>query len=260
MRRQQERDQEGLRTASDGFRSVRQEELRWSQLSPIVDQLLEGLSKRDRLAILLRYYEGRPFGEIGRAIEVSEDGARMRVQRALEQLRANLEKRGIRSSSVALSSVIADNAIAAAPAGLAANVATSSAVALTMKTAPALFALMGTMKTVSAVVVFAIIGVVGALEWREQARLTDGYRELGLEREKLSAQERHGSEDTSARTSPPSADGTAAYLPNAALPPNEGKAHSQKEDALRKRFGPFFKQRGLSTGQIDRFIGLMLRP
>jgi hypothetical protein len=80
------------------------------------------LGEKDREAVLLRFFEGRAFGEIGAALRVSEDAARVRVNRALEKLRELLEKRGVASTAAALGGLLAGNAAVAAPVGMAASV------------------------------------------------------------------------------------------------------------------------------------------
>lgn len=93
-------------------------EVDWQQLRPVLDDSLRELSEAEREAIVLRYFEDQPFATIGRTFQVSEDAARMRVDRALEKLRALLERRGLSSTAAALVGVIAQQAVAA-PAGLA---------------------------------------------------------------------------------------------------------------------------------------------
>jgi len=97
-------------------------EMDWRQLRPELDAVIDQLDERDRDAVLLRFFEGRPFAEIGAALRISEDGARMRVDRALEKLRALLAKRGVTSTAAALAAALANQAVVAAPAGLAATV------------------------------------------------------------------------------------------------------------------------------------------
>ena len=97
-------------------------EMDWRQLRPELDAVIDQLDERDRDAVLLRFFEGRPFAEIGAALRISEDGARMRVDRALEKLRALLAKRGVTSTAAALAIALANQAVVAAPAGLAATV------------------------------------------------------------------------------------------------------------------------------------------
>ena len=98
----------------------------WRQLRPELDAVIDQLDDRDRDAVLLRFFEGRPFAEIGAALRISEDGARMRVDRALEKLRALLAKRGVTSTAAALALALANQAVVAAPAGLAAAVTSTA--------------------------------------------------------------------------------------------------------------------------------------
>ena len=92
----------------------------------MLDDALDALNDRDREAVLLRCLEGRAFAEIGATLRLTEDAARMRVDRALDKLRALLERRGVTSTSGALAAVLANQAAATAPAGLAASIAGSA--------------------------------------------------------------------------------------------------------------------------------------
>lgn len=100
----------------------------WSQLAPVLDQEIDRLPEHDRAAVLLRFVEHHAFAEIGRQLGVSEDAARMRVERALEKLRTGLRRRGMQSSIAALGATLTSHAVSAAPAGLSAA-ATTGAVA-----------------------------------------------------------------------------------------------------------------------------------
>ncbi len=95
----------------------------WQKLAPVLDQAIGELGERDRDAVVLRFFEGRPFAEIGATLRLTEDAARMRVERALEKLRAGLDRRGINSTAAALGVALANQAAATAPAGVAASVA-----------------------------------------------------------------------------------------------------------------------------------------
>jgi RNA polymerase sigma factor (sigma-70 family) len=99
----------------------------WEKVRPVLDQVMVELSEPDREAILMRYFEKRPLGEIGQRLGLSEDAARKRVERGLEKLRAVLARRGL-TTSASLAIAISANAVHAAPAGLAA-VVTAGAVA-----------------------------------------------------------------------------------------------------------------------------------
>jgi RNA polymerase sigma factor (sigma-70 family) len=100
-------------------------DLNWEKLRPVLDEVMHELKETDRAVILMRYFENRPFADIGQRLGLSEDAVRKRVDRSLEKLRAFLAKRGI-SISVALGTVLSANAVQIAPAGLAATLASAS--------------------------------------------------------------------------------------------------------------------------------------
>jgi RNA polymerase sigma factor (sigma-70 family) len=102
-------------------------EIDWSRARTVYEAMDE-LNERERQAVLLRFFEARPFAQVGLVLGVSEDAARMRVERALEKLRGLLARRGVTSTSAAVTALLAQEAVCAVPAGLAATV-TSSAVA-----------------------------------------------------------------------------------------------------------------------------------
>ena len=94
----------------------------WERLHPVLDAVLGELKERERAAILLRFFEKKPLAEVGAKLALSETAARSCVDRALEKMRALLARRGVTSTSAALGVVLANQAAAAAPAGLAASV------------------------------------------------------------------------------------------------------------------------------------------
>lgn len=96
----------------------------WSAVHPLLDTAMRELSAADREAVLLRHFEGRSFSDIGRLWGLSENAAHMRVERAIEKLRARLVRCGITSTATALGAVLSANAIGSAPAGLASAAAT----------------------------------------------------------------------------------------------------------------------------------------
>ncbi len=97
----------------------------WDKLSPVLDDVMHELRESDREAVLLRYFENRPFAEVGARLGLNENAARMRVERALEKLRAIFAKRGI-ATATTLASVISANAVQLAPANVAAALTTTS--------------------------------------------------------------------------------------------------------------------------------------
>jgi xanthine/uracil/vitamin C permease (AzgA family) len=92
----------------------------------MLDSAIDELSDVDRSAVVLRFLERRPFVEIGTMLRLSEDAARMRTDRALDNLRAALARRGITSTTAALGALVSSQPLISAPAGLAATLATHS--------------------------------------------------------------------------------------------------------------------------------------
>lgn len=117
--------------------SVSDPQLSWSHIVGTLDEAMHELSEADRVALVLRHFENRPFGEIGRQLGLSPNTARMRVDRALDKLRQRLARRGITSTSAALASVLTGNAIQAAPLGLS-SVVTSAATTVAAASLPVL--------------------------------------------------------------------------------------------------------------------------
>jgi RNA polymerase sigma factor (sigma-70 family) len=97
----------------------------WGKIRPVLDDAMHELKETDREIILFRYFENRPFADVGAKFGLNENAARMRVERALEKLRDIFTRRGI-TTATALASVISANAIQIAPANLAAMLATTS--------------------------------------------------------------------------------------------------------------------------------------
>lgn len=95
----------------------------WPRLRPVLDEALDQLKEADRVAIVLRYFEGLSFAAVGARLGLSENAARMRAERALGKLRLQLGRRGVTSATAALGLVLANRAVAAAPEGLAGTVA-----------------------------------------------------------------------------------------------------------------------------------------
>jgi RNA polymerase sigma factor (sigma-70 family) len=124
-RRRQAREQEALLMQTN---SAEDAPVDWERVRPVLDEALAELDERDREAILLRYLGGHDFAEVGVKLELSANAARMRVDRAVDKLRVLLARRGATSTVGALALALANQAVAAAPAGLAATV-TGTAVA-----------------------------------------------------------------------------------------------------------------------------------
>ena len=80
---------------------------------------MEQLGQKDHDAVVLRFFEGRNFKEVGAALGASEDAAKMRVNRALEKLRKFFTKRGVISTTAVIAGAMSANSVQAAPAAMA---------------------------------------------------------------------------------------------------------------------------------------------
>jgi RNA polymerase sigma factor (sigma-70 family) len=101
-------------------------ETSFERIAPLLDEAINQLGASDRAAIVLRFFEHRDLRAVGLALGSNEDAAQKRVSRAVEKLRGHFARRGIVASSTVIASVIAANAVHAAPAGLASAVTTAS--------------------------------------------------------------------------------------------------------------------------------------
>lgn len=124
--RREQREREAL--MNDEIARSAAPEVDWQEVRPVLDEALADLRPEDRRAVLLRYLKDLPLAEVGAALRLSEDAARKRVDRALDQLREALARRGVTSTTAALAAAISTEAAVAAPASLAA-VVTSAALA-----------------------------------------------------------------------------------------------------------------------------------
>lgn len=112
----------------------------WRQLAPVLDEAMSRLGGREGNAIVLRFFEDRPFRAVGEALGVSEDTARKRVERALAVLRTLLVRRGVVLPAAVLAATLGTRAISAAPVGLALQLAQTSTIAAAASTTGGTFA------------------------------------------------------------------------------------------------------------------------
>jgi RNA polymerase sigma factor (sigma-70 family) len=94
----------------------------WNQLAPVLDTAMAQLKTADRDALVLRFFEDRPFAEVATAVGTTEAAAKMRVTRALEKLRTALARGGLAIPGAALLAVLSANASAATPVAFASSV------------------------------------------------------------------------------------------------------------------------------------------
>jgi RNA polymerase sigma factor (sigma-70 family) len=132
-------------------------------IEAVLDDVLEILPNQDREAVLARYFSEQSYAQIGATLRLSENAARMRVDRALGKLRGALQQRGITCTAAALSAALPACASTPVSAAMTATVTTASfaagAAVATSITSSLIF--MSTAKIVNGVaVVLAITAIV----------------------------------------------------------------------------------------------------
>lgn len=93
----------------------------WKRIEPHLHDALDRLKAADREAVLLRFVAEQSFADVGGRLGLSENTARMRVNRAVEKIRAQLGKAGIAVSAGLLAALLAENIAQAAPTRLLAT-------------------------------------------------------------------------------------------------------------------------------------------
>jgi RNA polymerase sigma factor (sigma-70 family) len=189
----------------------------WDQIRPLLDDLIVRLEKVDREAIVLRFFEKRSFAEIGVSLQLTEDTARKRVERALGKLRSTLAKAGFASSAAALAESLAGEVASPPPQGLAVKVA-GTAISEFATAAVGTSYVMLLLKAVQPVVV-ALAGVGLGLA----TLLTWQYRSIEGLRSEMAARERQVSEVHFLRSENERTARAMAQARNASLPRNNAK-------------------------------------
>jgi RNA polymerase sigma factor (sigma-70 family) len=260
----------------------------WQQLRPVLDAAMDQLGARDREALLLRYFSGGSFAAVGARLGVTEEAARKRVDRALDQLRVRLSKRGISSPAMAVALLLESRAVSAAPAGLASAV--SSAALSTPAASATLVGLLQLMSTSKLVLGAAILGAVltvavATREVRADLRVSENL--AGAERESAAllarsrVAERAIADVTRERDALAASiaalradkdrqvatDAASGIIDPVAMGQEFVSAHpeavalvtSAVRANLLKSYGAFFQSRHLTSAQIEAFVDLRLR-
>ena len=98
----------------------------WNALRLVLEDAMHDLGEKDRLAVLLRFFQNKSLKEVGAALGLSDNAARMRVDRALEKLRVQLARKGVTSTTAVLALALAGNTVSAAPPGFVATLTSAS--------------------------------------------------------------------------------------------------------------------------------------
>jgi hypothetical protein len=256
----------------------------WTRLEAMIDAALGELNERERVAVLLRFFEKHSLAEVGARLALTETAARSCVDRALEKMRVALARRGVTSTGAALALALANQVSVAAPAGLAASIASSVAAGGSGATiAGAIFELMSTTKIVVAaagVIALSLVGwsvrearrvaaVEGQLATTVQQRDRLQGRVSALEKEaaglraasepaarQAAADDRATADLAGARSPPGRPAGPMGY----ALEHPEARSAFLQQAALtaKLRFERFFRTAGLTGEQQDRFLKIAM--
>ncbi len=140
----------------------------WSELTPCIDAAIDQLPAGDRDVVLLRFYQGMTYREIGDQLGKNESSARKHTLRALRSLGGLLRASGVSLPAAAIGGGIGFGFGAAAPPAFGKTLAAS----LVNPAAPAAVATGGASTSIAALVAAALVfgAVPLAFQWQRQAR------------------------------------------------------------------------------------------
>jgi RNA polymerase sigma factor (sigma-70 family) len=90
----------------------------WPDIAPLLNVAMAGLGEKHHSAVVLRYFEGKDWKQVGAELGIDERTAQTRARRAVEKLRRFFVKRRIILASTVIAGAISANAVQAAPAAL----------------------------------------------------------------------------------------------------------------------------------------------
>lgn len=227
----------------------------WEALRPVLDTALDELRDAEREAVLLRYFSNLSYAEISARLGLGENAARMRVDRALDRLYEILKRRGITSTSIAVGIALSHQAVAAAPAGLAATLAPASlnalaAVAASGSGVSALATFIA--GKVQIALVFIVAAILTATLYQERTR-------IAAERQKI-AQTRPQREAAQHRFDQAKLRLASEIRALQALPAGEPVAALDPVDVERKRLDLVIRKGELDSGYAALFRRVHLAP
>jgi RNA polymerase sigma factor (sigma-70 family) len=165
--------------------------LDWERVRPLLDEAISSLDEEDRDALLLRFFKNQDFRAVGVALGVSDDAAQKRVSRALDKVRDLLSRKGITTTTAALSVAISANAVQTAPVGLVAAISTAATAATAVAPAALAATKIIAMTTMQKALIGATLAVAigtGIHEARRASRLDGQLQSLQQEQAALADQ------------------------------------------------------------------------
>jgi RNA polymerase sigma factor (sigma-70 family) len=246
----------------------------WTAIAPMLDESIRGLPRGEREAIVLRFFSNRSFTEVGEALQIGEDAARMRVNRALEKLRARFAVRNIVVTSSALGGLLLADTALGAPSGLTGTIATAAAhaqVATSITGAVTSF-MAGSKVLATAAAIGAAIAIgIATQQWSAaQTAQTELENALGtiasLRARLVHAERQRPVGNPVASTNAPPAFDKAAFLAEFASGDVFLAAHPQVRDAMiqsqrariRGKYLPLYLELHLTSAQIAAFEAALL--
>jgi hypothetical protein len=229
------------------------------------------LGEPERNALLLRFFSGKSFAEVGQVFQINEEAARKRVERAVDKLRLALGRHGIVSSASVLGATlgahaapaVADDALLAITNGAWQQASAVSSVPLGV--------FMSSTK-VSVAVAGAVILLAGVSVVRDAsaAKLFESQQTAAASALAAMRQEHAAVRDQLAAVQRQKADEDARERQIISTTPNPLRPYLQDADyrALARtasqarrhlEFQRFYRQRALSPEQIARFEQIMVQ-
>ncbi|HEX4341962.1 MAG TPA: sigma-70 family RNA polymerase sigma factor [Verrucomicrobiae bacterium] len=121
----------------------------WNQLAPLLDEAMSRLGKKDRDAVMIRFFKDKSLREVASELKLNETAAQKRVHRAVEKLRRFFTKRGVILPAAVLTAAISTHSVRAAPMALAKSVTAVATMKGSIGLASTLTLVKGTMKTMT---------------------------------------------------------------------------------------------------------------
>ena len=145
-RRRQFREQEAY------MQSTLQEsagDLLWNQLAPLLDEAMSRLGKKDRDAVILRFFKEQSVREVAATLQINEAAMQRRILRALKKLRKFFTKRGVSSTTAIIAGAISAHSVHAAPAALVKSVTVVALAKGAAASSPTLTLIKGALKVMA---------------------------------------------------------------------------------------------------------------
>ena len=122
QRRRQIREQEAYMQST--LNEIEPGSAPWQEIAPLLNVAMAGLGEKHHSALVLRYFEGKDWKQVGAELGIDQRTAQTRARRAVEKLRKFFVKRGIVLASTAIAGAISTNTVQAAPVMLSKTVTT----------------------------------------------------------------------------------------------------------------------------------------